>query len=114
MLSVNRPGGCLHLFGNAPACLLYARGSVTLAKSMSVPSRDGNGAVAFAGVRRTCTRPLPVPLRGLAGCDRVGSRLTASLITLSLGAATLRRVLPLPSSTASRKLGPQFHVVRSE
>src|ERR1035441_5347775 len=31
-------------------------GSVTLAKSMSVPSRDGNGAVSFPVIPRTCTR----------------------------------------------------------
>src|ERR1035438_3766138 len=32
-------------------------GSATLAKSMSVPSRDGNGAVSFPVIPRTCTRP---------------------------------------------------------
>src|ERR1039457_5070148 len=50
---------CLQLFGNAPAWLRVPSGpgSVTLAKSVSVPSRDGNGAVSFPVVPRTCTRP---------------------------------------------------------
>src|ERR1017187_284857 len=48
-------GGVLTPSGTPP--LAYARGSVTLAKSMSVPSRDGNGAVSFPVIPRTCTRP---------------------------------------------------------
>src|ERR1035438_4039647 len=46
-----RLGRVLTPFRERPP-LAYARGSVTLAKSMSVPSRDGNGAVSFPAIPR--------------------------------------------------------------
>src|ERR1035441_110847 len=69
-------------------------GSVTLAKSMSVPSRDGNGAVSFPVIPRTCTRP-PSPYANLspyyAKLNRYAPRFSAAAALRARAGSRRRR-----------------------